>query len=148
MDNNNWNKNIIILSGGFDPVHKGHVRMFEAASKLGYVAVGINSDKWLIRKKEKYFMPFSERKEILESIKFVDEVVGFNDDDDTACDLIQTVYSKYNKKYNVFFGNGGDRTNDTTPEVEFCLKNNIEMIWELGGGKIQSSSILLKNWLK
>ena len=62
-------KKLIILSGGFDPVHKGHVRMFEAASKLGYVVVGINSDKWLIRKKEKYFMPFSERKEILESIK-------------------------------------------------------------------------------
>jgi len=139
-------KKLIILSGGFDPVHKGHVRMFEAASKLGYVAVGINSDKWLIRKKEKYFMPFSERKEILESIKFVDEVVGFNDDDDTACDLIENINNKYSEKMEIYFGNGGDRTNQTTPEIEYCDKNNIGLIWDLGGGKIQSSSDLLKSW--
>ena len=139
-------KKLIILSGGFDPVHKGHVRMFEAASKLGYVAVGINSDKWLIRKKEKYFMPFSERKEILESIKFVDEVVDFNDDDDTACDLIKNINNKYSEKMEIYFGNGGDRTNQTTPEIEYCDKNNIGLIWDLGGGKIQSSSDLLKSW--
>ena len=139
-------KKLIILSGGFDPVHKGHVRMFEAASKLGYVAVGINSDKWLIRKKEKYFMPFSERKEILESIKFIDEVIGFNDDDDTACDLIENINNKYSEKMEIYFGNGGDRTNQTTPEIEYCDKNNIGLIWDLGGGKIQSSSDLLKSW--
>ena len=139
-------KKLIILSGGFDPVHKGHVRMFEAASKLGYVAVGLNSDKWLIRKKEKYFMPFSERKEILESIKFVDKVVGFNDDDDTACDLIKNINNKYSEKMEIYFGNGGDRTNQTTPEIEYCDKNNIGLIWDLGGGKIQSSSDLLKSW--
>ena len=139
-------KKLIILSGGFDPVHKGHVRMFEAASKAGYVVVGVNSDKWLIRKKEKYFMPFSERKEILESIKFVDEVVGFNDDDDTACDLIKNINNKYSEKMEIYFGNGGDRTNQTTPEIEYCDKNNIGLIWDLGGGKIQSSSDLLKSW--
>ena len=139
-------KKLIILSGGFDPVHKGHVRMFEAASKVGYVVVGVNSDKWLIRKKEKYFMPFSERKEILESIKFVDEVVGFNDDDDTACDLIKNINNKYSEKMEIYFGNGGDRTNQTTPEIEYCDKNNIGLIWDLGGGKIQSSSDLLKSW--
>ncbi len=139
-------KKLIILSGGFDPVHKGHVRMFESASKRGYVVVGINSDKWLIRKKEKYFMPFSERKEILESIKFVDEVVGFNDDDDTACDLIENINNKYSEKMEIYFGNGGDRTNQTTPEIEYCDKNNIGLIWDLGGGKIQSSSDLLKSW--
>ena len=139
-------KKLIILSGGFDPVHKGHVRMFEAASKEGYVVVGVNSDKWLIRKKEKFFMPFSERKEILESIKFVDEVVGFNDDDDTACDLIKNINNKYSEKMEIYFGNGGDRTNQTTPEIEYCDKNNIGLIWDLGGGKIQSSSDLLKSW--
>ena len=137
---------IILISGGFDPVHKGHVRMFESASKLGHVLVGINSDKWLIRKKEKFFMPFSERKEILESIKFVDEVVGFNDDDDTACDLIKNINNKYSEKMEIYFGNGGDRTNQTTPEIEYCDKNNIGLIWDLGGGKIQSSSDLLKSW--
>ena len=64
-------KNIIILSGGFDPVHKGHIRMFKSAKNLGDVVVGLNSDEWLIRKKNKLFMPFSERKEILESIKYI-----------------------------------------------------------------------------
>ena len=139
-------KKIIILSGGFDPVHKGHVRMFKAAKEYGSVVVGANSDKWLIRKKEKYFMPFSERKEILESIKFIDEVVDFNDDDDTACDLIKKINNKYSEKVEIYFGNGGDRTNKTTPEIEYCKNNNIGLIWELGGGKIQSSSDLLKSW--
>ena len=141
-------KNIIILSGGFDPVHKGHVRMFKEASKLGKVFVGLNSDEWLIRKKNKFFMPFEERKEILDAIKYIDKTKSFNDDDDTACDLIKKIHSEYSDKYNVFFGNGGDRTNKTTPEFEFCNNNNIDMIWGLGGGKIQSSSELLKKWYK
>lgn len=140
------NNNIIILSGGFDPIHKGHVRMFKEASKLGKVMVGLNSDKWLIRKKNKFFMPFDERKEILESIKYINLVFDFNDDDDTACHLIKFIYNKFNKEGNIFFGNGGDRTNNTTPEVQYCIKNNIELIWGLGGGKIQSSSDLLSKW--
>ena len=139
-------KKLIILSGGFDPIHKGHVRMFKSASKLGRVIVGLNSDLWLARKKDKFFMPFEERQEILESIKYITSVYQFNDDDDTACDLIKVIYGKFGDKYDVCFGNGGDRTNETTPEVEFCIKNNIEMLWGLGGGKIQSSSDLLKNW--
>ena len=85
------NKNIIILSGGFDPVHKGHIRMFKSAKTLGDVIVGLNSDEWLIRKKNKFFMPFSERKEILDSIKYIDSVVAFDDYDDTACLLIKDI---------------------------------------------------------
>ena len=142
------NKNIIILSGGFDPVHKGHVRMFKESKKIGSVIVGLNSDEWLKRKKNKFFMPFEERKEILDSIKYIDKTRSFNDNDDTACDLIKNIHSEYGDKYKIFFGNGGDRTNKTTPELEFCNNNNIEMIWGLGGGKIQSSSDLLKNWYK
>ena len=142
------NNNLIILSGGFDPVHKGHIRMFKEANKLGKVIVGLNSDEWLIRKKNKFFMPFEERKEILDSIKYIDKTRSFNDNDDTACDLIKNIHSEYGDKYKIFFGNGGDRTNKTTPELEFCNNNNIEMIWGLGGGKIQSSSDLLKNWYK
>ena len=141
-------KNIIILSGGFDPVHKGHIRMFKASKIIGEVYVGLNSDKWLLRKKNKFFMSFKERKEILESIKYIDLIYKFNDDDDSACNLISIINKDYKNKCNIFFGNGGDRTNETTPEVEFCTKNNIEMIWGLGGGKIQSSSELLKKWLK
>jgi len=140
-------KKIIILSGGFDPVHKGHVRMFKAAKNFGEVIVGANSDDWLIRKKNKFFMPFDERKEILESIKYIDFVLAFNDSDDTACQLIKDVKSQYkNNNVQIYFGNGGDRTNKTTPEMEYCEKNNIGLIWDLGGGKIQSSSNLLKLW--
>ena len=141
-------KKIIILSVGFDPIHKGHVRMFKSAKDFGEVFVGLNSDEWLVRKKEKYFMPFVERKEILESIKYIDKVFDFDDSDDTACSLIIFIYQKYKDDFDIAFGNGGDRTNDTTPEVKFCVENDIEMIWGLGGGKIQSSSDLLKNWEK
>ena len=140
------NKKIIILSGGFDPVHKGHVRMFKAASEYGDVVVGANSDDWLIRKKGKFFMPFLERKEILESIKYIDSVLAFDDSDDTACQLIKDVKSHYGNDVELYFGNGGDRTNETTPEIEYCEKNNIGLIWDLGGGKIQSSSDLLNNY--
>ena len=140
------NKKIIILSGGFDPVHKGHVRMFKAASEYGDVVVGANSDDWLIRKKGKFFMPFLERKEILESIKYIDSVLAFDDSDDSACQLIKDVKSHYGNDIELYFGNGGDRTNETTPEIEYCKKNNIGLIWDLGGGKIQSSSDLLNNY--
>jgi len=138
---------IIILSGGFDPVHIGHIRMFEAAkAQDSVVIVGVNSDAWLSRKKGKPFMPSSERIEILKAFKSIDHVYTFNDDDDTACDLIKKVILKYsdNEDMNIFFGNGGDRTNKTTPEIEFCNQNNIEMMWGVGGGKIQSSSDLIE----
>ena len=144
----NAKKNMIILSGGFDPVHKGHIRMFKEASLNGIVVAGLNSDEWLIRKKGKFFMPFIERKEILESIRYIDLVKSFDDSDDTACSLINKINNEYSDNYNIFFGNGGDRTNQTTPEIKFCNDNNIDLIWGLGGGKIQSSSDLLKNWYK
>ena len=144
----NAKKNMIILSGGFDPIHKGHVRMFKEASLNGMVVAGLNSDQWLIRKKGKFFMPFVERKEILESIRYIDLVKSFDDSDDTACSLINKINNEYSENYNIFFGIGGDRTNQTTPEIKFCNDNNIDLIWGLGGGKIQSSSELLKNWYK
>ena len=137
---------LIILSGGFDPVHKGHIRMFKAASKLGEVIIGLNSDNWLLRKKNKYFMSFHERTEILESIKYISKVIPFNDFDDTAINLIKDVINLYSNTSKIFFGNGGDRTVTTTPELDYCKGNNIEMLWNLGGDKIQSSSDLLKKW--
>ncbi len=137
---------IIILSGGFDPVHKGHIRMFKAAKEFpSTVIVGANSDNWLIRKKGSAFMAFEERREILESIKFIDEVCSFNDDDDSACELIRLVNERYQSKdgISICFGNGGDRTNTNSPEVNFCINNQIELLWGLGGDKIQSSSDLI-----
>ena len=141
-------KKIIILSGGFDPVHMGHIRMFKAAKEQdAIVIVGVNSDSWLTRKKGKPFMLESERLEILKGFKYIDYVYAFNDDDDTACDLIKKVIELYsnNKDVKIFFGNGGDRINTNTPEEKFCNQNNVEMLWGVGGGKIQSSSDLIKN---
>jgi len=134
---------IIVLSGGFDPVHIGHIRMFEKGKNIGTVVVGLNSDDWLTRKKGKPFICWEERKEILESIKFIDKVCAFNDDDNSCCELIKDVVNIYGKE-NIVVGNGGDRIEtNTSTEYEYCKKNNIEMVWGLGGGKIQSSSWLI-----
>ena len=99
MNKEEWSKNVIIVSGGFDPVHKGHMRMFREAANLGAnVVVGLNSDEWLTRKKGKPFMEFEERKEILESFKYVNQVLPFDDSDDTASDLIKRVHALYTRK--------------------------------------------------
>ena len=149
----NWIKNIIILSGGFDPVHKGHIRMFREAANLGaQVIVGLNSDEWLTRKKEKPFMEWDERAEILESCKFVNQVLPMDDSDDTACDIIKQVcdlYKDYDvnptgrNDYEIYFANGGDRGKRNTPEMDTCRKLDVTMLWNIGGGKIQSSSWLI-----
>ena len=138
---------IIIVSGGFDPVHKGHVRMFESAREMAFRLVcGANSDKWLVNKKGKNFMNFDERSEILKAFEHVDDVVSFNDDDGTAVDLLRNIRALYPKEtYTMAFANGGDRTKENTPENEFCKKNDIEMVWGAGGEKVQSSSDLIKN---
>jgi D-beta-D-heptose 7-phosphate kinase/D-beta-D-heptose 1-phosphate adenosyltransferase len=160
MKNIDWRRSVIILSGGFDPIHKGHMRMFREASNLGHqVIVGLNSDAWLSRKKKKPFMKFYERKEILEGIKYISSVVQFNDDDDSACQLISRVRTSYNggmfnhdypdknptgrDDYQIYFANGGDRTTDNTPEMEICKRLDVVMLWGIGGGKIQSSSWLI-----
>ena len=141
----NWIKNIIILSGGFDPVHKGHIRMFREAANLGAnVIVGLNSDEWLTRKKGKPFMKWSERAEILESCKFINQVLPFDDWDDTANDLIKQVCKLYNGyDVNIYFANGGDRKKGNVPELDVCKNLNVVMLWNIGGGKIQSSSWLI-----
>ena len=141
----NWIKNIIILSGGFDPVHKGHIRMFREAANLGAnVIIGLNSDEWLSRKKGKPFMSWSERAEILESCKFVNQVWSMVDDDDTASDIIKQVARTYkDKDVNIYFANGGDRGKGNVPEMDICKDLNVVMLWGIGGCKIQSSSWLI-----
>jgi|TARA_R110001583_G_scaffold30010_2_gene104188 cytidyltransferase-like protein len=126
----------IMISGGFDPIHIGHVRMIREASQKGRLIVVVNSDDWLQRKKGYVFMPFQERAELIQSIKGVHTVTSVNDDDGTVCEALKKLKPTY-------FANGGDRTSENTPEMQVCENLNIEMIWNVGGGKIQSSSELV-----
>ena len=144
--NKDWRRSIIVLSGGFDPVHKGHLRMFRQASWLGHqVVVGLNSDEWLKRKKGKPFMEFEERREILEAFRYINQVISFDDSDDSACDLLEKVNSMYDTDHKIYFANGGDRGKDNVPEVDVCKELGVIMLWGVGGEKIQSSSWLTNN---
>ena len=131
-------KKRIAVSGGFDPVHVGHVRRIQGAAKFGDVIVICNSDAWLKRKKGYSFMPFEERAEILRAFKGVKDVVEANDDDGSVCESLKELQPD-------IFANGGDRFNTNTPETQTCKKYDIEMLWGVGGGKIQSSSDLVSN---
>ncbi len=138
--------NIILVSGGFDPIHSGHIKLINDANKYGDVIVLLNSDEWLREKKGKEFLPFDERKIIMNNIKGVINVIAFDDSDKTCIDGIQKAKSLY-KDSIIKFANGGDRNNETTPEKEFCDKNNIDTLFGIGGSnKSNSSSLILKKW--
>lgn len=133
---------VIAVSGGFDPVHAGHVRLFQAAKKLGNkLIVILNNDHWLKRKKGYVFMPQQERKEVLESIGCVDKVILTSH---TAHGQDVSVCSELKKIRPHIFANGGDRNKKNIPEVEVCKKIGCKMAFNVGrGGKIQSSSWLI-----
>jgi len=138
--------NIILVSGGFDPIHSGHIKLINDAYKYGDVVVLLNSDAWLRNKKGKEFLPFSERKIIMQNIKGVIDVIEFDDSDKTCVDGIQKAKSLF-KNNLIKFANGGDRNNNTTPEKDYCDKNNIETLFGIGGiNKSNSSSWILKKW--
>ena len=138
--------NIILISGGFDPIHSGHIKLINDSSKYGNVIVLLNSDEWLRNKKGKEFLSFDERKIIMKNIKGVIDVIEFDDSDKTCIDGIKKAKSLY-KNNIIKFANGGDRNNETTPEKEFCDKNDIETLFGIGGNdKSNSSSWILKKW--
>lgn len=140
--------NTILVTGGFDPLHSGHIEYFKAAAALGdWLVVGLNSDKWLARKKGQPFMPFEERKAIIENLSCVNQVIDFNDDDGTACDAIQKTLLMYQGS-NVVFANGGDRTDVSTPEyLRYKGHNRVDFAFGVGGeNKKNSSSWILNNW--
>ena len=136
----------IVVSGGFDPIHIGHLRMFQKAKNLGdHLNVIINSDEFLQEKKGFKFMNFEERKEIILGFSCVDEVTKCIDEDNTVCKTLEML----SKKGAIdVFANGGDRKNtDDIPEYQVCVENKIELVFEIGGNKIQSSSALTKPFL-
>lgn len=135
---------ITLVSGGFDPLHSGHIRLIESAASLGdYVIVGLNSDDWLIRKKGKAFLSFDERETILRSLRLVNEVQSFDDSDDTACDFLINVRKQY-PDADITFCNGGDRKQGNVPEESV---EGISFVFDAGGNeKINSSSTILSRW--
>jgi len=139
---------IVLVTGGFDPLHSGHIDYFNAAKRLGNkLIVGLNSDAWLTRKKGRPFMIWSERASVIKSLKMVDEVIEFNDDDDTACNAIYKCLTRWPDS-KLVFANGGDRSNTTTPEYK-TYGNTPWVRFEFGVGgenKKNSSSWILENW--
>lgn len=135
-------RTIVAVSGGMDPVHIGHVRMFNEAKALGHeLVVILNNDNWLLAKKGYVFMPEHERKEIIEGFEAVDRVIitnhSQNPSDMSVCAELRVIRPN-------IFANGGDRTNKNVPEVSVCAEIDCKMIYGVGkGGKIQSSSWLV-----
>lgn len=137
---------VILATGGFDPVHSGHVEYLSAARALGdKLVVGLNSDYWLKRKKGRSFMPWGERARILEALKPVDHVLEFNDNDGTACEAISRVVDIFG---NCVFVNGGDRTSENIPEQDkFVDDSRVEFAFGVGSEiKKNSSSWILEEW--
>lgn len=132
----------ICVSGGFDPLHGGHLAMFEDAAKLGELTVILNSDAWLLRKKGFIFLPWKERAALIAQLRPVAQVVPVDDADNTVCEALARLKPD-------LFANGGDRKNDNTPEVKLCSQLGIEMVWDVGGGKCNSSSdIARRAWVE
>ncbi len=130
----------VAVSGGFDPVHVGHIRLFKEAKALGDILIVIlNNNHWLTQKKGYFFMDEQERKEILMSIQYVDEVIltthQANDSRIDVCQELEFIKPD-------IFANGGDRHATNIPEYETCQKINCNMQFNVGGGKQQSSSWL------
>lgn len=138
---------IVAVSGGFDPIHIGHVRMFNEAKKLGTkLVVILNNDNWLMKKKGFVFMPQAERKEVIEGLRAVDKVI-LTDHGQNPEDMSVSVSLAKVKPH--IFANGGDRKKDNVPEDAVCEKIKCEMAFAVGrGGKVQSSSWLVANYEK
>ena len=136
---------IIVVSGGFDPIHSGHIAYFKSAKKLGEkLIVALNNDEWLINKKGKFFMPFEERRSIVENLSCVDLVIGFeNDELGSAKNALIKIKEMYPDDH-IVFANGGDRNKENIPEMSI---DNISFEFSVGGDdKKNSSSWILKKW--
>ena len=138
---------VVLVTGGFDPLHSGHIEYFKEAKKLGDVlVVGINSDEWLTRKKGRPFMKFKDRLAIIQSLEMVDDVISFEDNDDTANQAIFKLMCTSANRANIIFANGGDRKKGAVPE-EAIYGDKVKFVYGVGGdNKMNSSSWILDEW--
>ncbi len=142
---------IVLVTGGFDPLHSGHIEYFKSAKKLGdELWVGLNSDDWLVKKKGKAFMPMNERFTIIKHLEMVNNVFSFDDDDGTANYAIQSALALTDEEDIIIFTNGGDRTSKNIPEQKLYKEHrNVQFVFGVGGTKkINSSSWILKKYTK
>ncbi len=137
---------IVVVSGGFDPLHAGHISYLQGAKSLGdELFVLLNSDAWLRKKKGKQFLNFDDRKLIIENLNFVNEVIGFEDDKQGSCINGLKIIKQRFPKDEILFTNGGDRTAKNIPEMTL---DGINFIFGVGGDKkLNSSSKILKDWV-
>lgn len=137
---------IVLVTGGFDPIHSGHISYLSQAKKLGdRLVVGLNSDDWLARKKGKAFLPYEERVAIVEALEMVDWIIKFDDSDNSAINAIDKILS--DTMDTVVFANGGDRNNENTPEfLKYQNHPDVEFVFGVGGDKTNSSSWILDEW--
>lgn len=137
---------VVLVTGGFDPLHSGHIAYFNSAKELGDIlVVGVNSDEWLQRKKGRSFMPLEERKCIIANLAVVDNTISFDDSDNSAKDAIHEVREMY-PTATIIFANGGDRTKENIPEMDI-EDANVEFVFGVGGEyKMNSSSWILDEW--
>ena len=136
----------VLATGGFDPLHSGHINYLKNAKKLGDILiVGLNSDEWLIRKKSNFFMEWNERASILRELSCVDDVIAFDDSDGSALDAIEQCLEKYDT---VVFANGGDRVKTNIPEMKRLFNDErVDFVFSVGGSeKMNSSSKILSEW--
>ena len=140
-------KTYYLVSGGFDPIHEGHIALIrESAKRSDGVIVLLNSDEWLVRKKGKNFMDYKTREIICANLKGVIDVIGFDDSDDSASDGIRKAVYKYQNAHFVF-ANGGDRKADNIRESAICQELGVDLAFGVGGeNKANSSSQILKKW--
>ena len=146
ISNDTVQDKIVLVTGGFDPLHSGHIEYFKAARALGSrLVVGVNSDQWLVRKKGQPFMRQEERILIIDALECVDEVLVYDDDDDSSIDAIRKTLKRYPSQ-DIVFANGGDRTKNNIPEMAVV---DPRVIFEFGVGgteKMNSSSWILMDW--
>ena len=139
---------LTLVTGGFDPLHGGHIRYFERAKDLtDYLVVGINTNEWLTRKKGQYFLPWTERAEVIRHLDMVDAVISWDDEDNSACGAIAKCLDI---SETVVFANGGDRGKDNTPETDKYGNNpRVKFVWAIGGTeKANSSSWILHGYFE
>ena len=139
-------KKVSLVTGGFDPIHSGHIAYFERAKDLSdYLVVGLNTNEWLTRKKGQYFLPWIERADIIRHLNMVDAVISWDDSDDSACGAIAKCLEI---SESVIFCNGGDRIKTNTPEIKgYGDDPRVEFKFSIGGDdKMNSSSWILNDY--